>query len=50
MRVRVVNPFSVNFDRVGIADEAAWDRNDFWIPVTIGRNSCLVAKKDLVEA
>jgi hypothetical protein len=50
MKVRVINKFSNNYDKVGIADVAAWDRDDFWIPVTINGERHLVAKRDLVEA
>ena len=50
MRVRVTNKFSNNYDKVGIADETAWDRDDFWIPVTINGERHLIAKIDLVEA
>jgi len=50
MKVRVINKFSKNYDRTGIADEAAWNREDFWIPVVINKERCLVAKRDLVEA
>jgi hypothetical protein len=50
MRVRVTNKFSANYDRIGIADEKSWDRNDFWIPVVINGVRHLIAKMDLVEA
>jgi hypothetical protein len=50
MRVRVVNKFSNNFEKAGIADEAAWDRDDFWIPVIINGIRHLIAKRDLAEA
>jgi hypothetical protein len=50
MRVRVINRFSFNYDRTGIADVAAWDRGDFWIPVTIGSQLHTIAKRDLEEA
>jgi len=49
MRVRVINRFSGTYERVGFADEAAWDRDDFWIPVTIGQTLHFIAKRDLVE-
>jgi hypothetical protein len=50
MRVQVRNKFSANYDRIGIADEKSWDRNDFWIPVFFNGQRHLVAKRDLVEA
>jgi hypothetical protein len=50
MRVQVVNKFSPNYAKTGMADEKAWDRNDFWIPVLINGIRHLVAKMDLVEA
>ena len=50
MRVRVINKFSKNFEKVGFADVAAWDRDDFWIPVTIGGHLHSIAKRDLAEA
>jgi len=50
MKVRVVNKNSSNYERTGIADEAAWDRDDFWIPVVINGEDHMVAKRDLVEA
>ena len=48
--VRVVNRYSNNHEKTGIADVAAWDRNDFWIPVMIDGQRHLIAKADLVEA
>ena len=49
MRVRVKNQFSLNHGRVGIADEAAWDRDDFWIQVSFGNSINMIAKRDLRE-
>lgn len=49
MRVLVVNKMSNNHGKIGVADEAAWDRNDFWIPVSFDGSQNLVAKRDLQE-
>ena len=50
MKVQVVNQFSNNHGKTGIADEKSWDRNDFWISVVINGVRHLIAKMDLVEA
>jgi hypothetical protein len=50
MKVQVVNNFGNYHGRIGFADVAAWDRNDFWIPVVIDGERHMIAKRDLVEA
>lgn len=49
MRVRVKNHFSASSGRVGIADEKAWNEDQFWIPVVIDNVPHLFAKRDLEE-